>query len=223
MQYCYLCGSKLLKNKNKSKDHVPPDCIYPQEKPANLITVPCCSDCNGAFKQLDQKMRNFFAIIASDTSGELGKKAQSEILRSRKLSSEFLSYTKEHPSLIDDQGKPRLLFHFDKDELSRWLVRVVQGLSFRRNKTRICDTSVYEVEVLSQFKPQPSNTFPPEEGLEFRPHFVYGVVAGETYDFWVLSFYDHLMFSVTVKPPTEQKIAQRGGAPDRRERAPASR
>ena len=194
-----------MKNKNKSKDHVPPDCIYPQEKPANLITVPCCTDCNGAFSELDQKMRNFFAIIAGDKSGELGKKAQSEILRSRKLSSDFLSYTKEHPSLIDDQGKLRLVFYFDKDELSQWLVRVVKGLSFHRNKTRINDSSVYEVEILSQFMPQPSNSFPLEVGLEFRPHFVYGVIVGEAYDFWVLIFYDHLMFSVTVKPLAEQR------------------
>jgi hypothetical protein len=205
LQYCYLCGNKLLKNKNKSKDHVPPDCIFPQEKPANLITVPCCTDCNGAFSQLDQKMRNFFTILAGDKSGELGKKAQSEILRSRKLSSDFLSYTKEHPSLVNEQGKSRLVFYFDKDELSRWLIRVVKGLWFHRKKTRISDSSVYEVDILSQFMPQPSNTFPLEDGLEFRPHFGYGVVVEETYDFWALIFYDHLMFSVTVKPSAEER------------------
>jgi hypothetical protein len=183
---------------------VPPDCIFPEEKPRNLKTVPCCIECNRAFSQLDQKMRNFFAIIAADKSGELGKKAQSEILRSRKLSLDFLSYTKKHPSLIDDQGNPRLVFYFDMDELSKWLVRVVKGLSFYRNKTRISESSAYEAEILSQFMPQPSNTFPLEDGLEFRPHFVYGVVAGEASDFWVLIFYDHLMFSVTVRPPAER-------------------
>ena len=204
MKYCYLCGSKLLKNKNRSKDHVPPDCIYPQEKPINLITVPCCSDCNVSFSQLDQKMRNFFAIIAGDKSGDLGKKAQTEVLRSGKLRSDFLSYTKDHPSLVDDQGNPRLEFFFDKDELSRWLIRVIKGLSFHRNKTRISDSSSYEVEILSQFVPQPSNTFPFETGLEFRPHFVYGVIEGQGHDFWILTLYDHLMFSVTVRPSAKQ-------------------
>ena len=37
-----------------------------------------------------------------------------------------------------------------------------------------------------------------EEGLEFRPHFVYGIVKEKNVDFWVLIFYDHLMFSVSV-------------------------
>lgn len=204
MKYCYLCGNRLKKNDNKSKDHVPPECIFPQEKPANLITIFCCSNCNGAFKQLDQKMRNFFAIIAGDKSGIVGKKAQYEILRSRKLSSEFFSYTKEHPSLTDDQGNPRLVFYFSYEELNRWLIRVVKGLSFRRNKARIGESAIYKVEILSQFEPQPSNTFPMENGLEFRPHFVYGVIAEEKCEFWVLIFYDHLMFSVTVKTPKLQ-------------------
>jgi hypothetical protein len=150
-------------------------------------------------------MRNFFAIIAADKSGELGKKAQFEILRSQKLSSDFHSYTKPHPSLTDDQGNPRLVFYFDKDELNRWLVRVIKGLSFYRNKTRISESSLYDTDILSQFMPQPSNTFPLEDGLEFRPHFVYGVVAGESCDFWVLIFYDHLMFSVTVRPPAKRR------------------
>jgi len=177
------------------------------------MTVHCCTDCNGAFKQLDQKIGNFFKIIAGDKSGELGKKAQSEILRSRKLSLDFLSYTKEHPSLADDQGNTRLMFYFDKDELSRWLIRVVKGLSFRRNGTRISESSVYEVNVLSQFMPQPSDTFPLEDGLKFRPYFVYGVVAEEASDFWVLIFYDHLMFSVKVRPPAERTMSNKSIQP----------
>jgi hypothetical protein len=37
-----------------------------------------------------------------------------------------------------------------------------------------------------------------ERGLEFRPYFVYGVIKEENTDFWVLIFYDYLMFSVTT-------------------------
>lgn len=203
MKQCYLCGEGLIKNKNKSKDHVPPDCIFPQEKPPNLITVPCCTECNGAFKQLDEKMRNFFAIIAGDKSGEVGKIAQHEILRSRRLSKEFLSYTKEQGSLVDYQGNPRLIFHFNNEELDRWLVRVVKGLFFHRNKTRISESAIYEVKVLSECVPQPSKTFPMEEGLEFRPYFVYGIIQEGDSNFWVLIFYDHLMFSVTVNVSTQ--------------------
>ena len=198
MKQCYLCGEELIKNKNKSRDHVPPDCIFPQDKPANLITIPCCKRCNEEFKQMDEKMRNFFALLAGDKSGSVGQIARREVLRSRKWSEAFLSYTKKHPTLIDDTGKPRLVFYFDDDELEAWLIRVVKGLFYRNNGGRISDTAIYKVGKYPQFVPQPSDTFPMEKGLKFRPYFVYGVIQEPNNDFWVLIFYDHLIFSVSV-------------------------
>ena len=147
-------------------------------------------------------MRNFFAVLAGDKSGEVSKIAQHEILRSRRLSKDFLSYTKQHPSLVDDEGNPRLVFYFNNEELGRWLTRVVKGLAFHRTRIRISDGAFYKVEVLSEFVPQPSKTFPMEKGLEFRPHFVYSVIHEGNTDWWLLIFYDHLMFSITVDIPT---------------------
>jgi hypothetical protein len=196
MKYCYLCGEPLKKNINKSRDHTPPDSIFPNEKPKNLITIPCCRRCNGEFSPIDEKMRNFFAILAGDKSGEIGKLAQNIILSKKRLRDEFISYTKEHPSLIDDNGKTRLVFYFNDEELERWLIRVVKGLFFHHNKQRIDEKTIFQVKKYNDLLPQPSHTFPMERGLEFRPYFVYGVIKEEISDFWVLIFYDHLMFSV---------------------------
>lgn len=199
MKRCYLCGDELIKNKNRSKDHIPPECIFPQDKPLNLITAPCCIRCNGEYKQLDEKMRNYFALLAGDRSVSVGRIARREVLRSQKWREVFLSYTREHPSLVDDSGTPRLVFYFDDKELEVWLIRVVKGLFYHRNKkTIISNAATYKIEKYPQFAPQPSETFPMEKGLEFRPYFVYGVVQESNTDFWVLIFYDHLMFSVTV-------------------------
>jgi hypothetical protein len=55
---CYLCGSTLVKNFNKSKDHIPPACIFPDNKAKNLITLPCCENCNKEYRTLDEKMKN---------------------------------------------------------------------------------------------------------------------------------------------------------------------
>ena len=144
-------------------------------------------------------MRNYFAILAGDRSVSVGRIARREVLRSQKWREVFLSYTREHPSLVDDSGKPRLVFYFDDKELEVWLIRVVKGLFYRRNKkTIISNAATYKIEKYPQFTPQPSETFPMEKGLEFRPYFVYGVVQESNTDFWVLIFYDQLMFSVTV-------------------------
>jgi hypothetical protein len=201
MKQCYLCGEKLVKNKNKSKDHVPPDCIFPQDKPPNLMTVPCCKRCNEEYKQLDERMRNYLALLAVDKTASVGETARREVLRSRKWREVFLSYTKQHPNLVDDNGNPRLVFFFDENELKPWLVRIVKGLFYKLNRTRIGDAAVFKVEKYPQFNPQPSETFPMEKGLEYRPYFVYGVVHEENNDFWVLIFYDRLMFSVSVDFP----------------------
>jgi hypothetical protein len=45
MKQCYLCGEELINKRNKTKDHVPPYCIFPQDKPRNLLTIPCCKKC----------------------------------------------------------------------------------------------------------------------------------------------------------------------------------
>jgi len=206
MKHCYLCGKPLRKNVNKSKDHTPPDSIYPNEKPKNLITIPCCIECNKEFSPLDEKMRNFFAILAGDKSGEIGKVAQKEVLSKKNLRHEFLSYTKNHPSLVDDNGNPRLVFYFNDKELERWLIRVVKGIYFHQHKSRIDEKTVFKIKKHTDLSPQPSHTFPMEKGLEFRPHFVYGVVKEENSDFWVLIFYDHLIFSVTANYTKTNKL-----------------
>jgi hypothetical protein len=201
MKQCYLCGVELIKNKNKSRDHVPPECIFPQDKPLNLITVPCCLKCNEEYRQLDEKMRNNFAILAGDKSLSVGTIAHRVVLRSIKLREEFLSYTKPHPTLLDHNGRPRHEFYFDDNELRVWIIRVVKGISYHVNKKRISDNAIYKVNKYPQNIPQPSETFPMEKGLEYRPYFVYGVIHEQNNDFWVLVFYDHLIFSVSVDVP----------------------
>jgi len=145
MKQCYLCGEELIKNRNKSRDHIPPDCIFPKDKPPNLITVPCCKRCNEEYKQLDERMRNFFALLAGDKSAGVGQIARREVIRSRKWREVFLSYTQKHPTLVDDSGNPRLVFYFDDDELKAWLIRVVKGLFYRLNKARISDAAIFRV------------------------------------------------------------------------------
>jgi len=98
-----------------------------------------------------------------------------------------------------------LLFYFKDDELNKWLIRVVKGLYFYRNNVRINECSNFKVKSHPELSPQPSETFPMEEGLKLRPYFVYGIVKDDnklnSYC-WVLVFYDHLIFTVTVDIPT---------------------
>ncbi len=203
MKQCYLCGTNLITNVNKTKDHIPPDCFFPMGTPS-MITVPCCITCNGRYQKVDEKMRNFIATLSSSVSSNPIKKAKRAVLRSPKLAREYLSYTKSHPTLVADNGQPRLLFYFDNEELTEWLTRIVKGLYFHENRRRISEAAVFTVKVRPEIRPQPSHTFPLEKGLERRPYFIYGVVQDDNRpnkNFWVLVFYDQIVFTVTVEIP----------------------
>lgn len=50
---CVYCG----KNSGVgTRDHIPPRCFFPDPKPKDLITVPCCNKCNNEKSRLDQLM-----------------------------------------------------------------------------------------------------------------------------------------------------------------------
>jgi len=56
---CYLCGK--LDDGNFTRDHVPPKGLFLEPRPSNLITVPCCLECNNKHSDFDERLR----IIAS--------------------------------------------------------------------------------------------------------------------------------------------------------------
>ena len=60
-QQCVYCGVKL----GTTSDHVPPDQMFPDPKPSNLITVPACSECNKGF----QKDEDYFRGLIGLTGG----------------------------------------------------------------------------------------------------------------------------------------------------------
>src|SRR2546427_13092357 len=53
--WCYLCRS----TENLTSDHLPPKNLFPEPRPSNLITVPCCRICNERFSKIDEQFRVF--------------------------------------------------------------------------------------------------------------------------------------------------------------------
>lgn len=72
---CYLCGAPPT-----TRDHVPPKGIYPDPKPANLITVPACEPCNSSTRLHDEYFR-WLVATASPGSKEAKVLAKTKIIR----------------------------------------------------------------------------------------------------------------------------------------------
>jgi hypothetical protein len=58
-QQCVYCGMKP----GTTNDHVPPDQMFPDPKPSNLITVPACYECNKGFQKDEDYFRGLFGFI----------------------------------------------------------------------------------------------------------------------------------------------------------------
>lgn len=200
MTICYLCGTSLIKNVNKTRDHIPPECIFPAG--TNNITVLCCKDCNEEYDPLDEKIRNHMASLFTIPTRPI-EKGHRAVLQSQKLAKEYLSYTQEHPTLKGKNGEPRLIYYFNKVELDKWLIRIVKGLYFHEKKKRINEQAKFEPKAHPEIYPPKSGSFPLEEGLERRPYFTYSFQENISIneDFWLFMFYDKLLFSVIVKFP----------------------
>ena len=200
MKICYYCGRT---NAEKyTKDHVPPKCIFPKNKPKNLITVPCCFKCNKEMSSLDQKMRNWMGLLSTKMPKEISQRIFRDFKKDMKSFNDYLSHIKAHNKFIDSKGFPRLSYYPNLAEVNIWLARIIKGLFYKREKRPIVKNVVFSSELLSWLKIPSTEKFPMEQGLEFRPYFTY-------YDFhdgdcldtstWFIIFYDIVAFLVRAK------------------------
>ena len=58
---CIYCGSK----ENMTVDHIPPKNLFPEPRPADMLTVPCCKKCNESFSKDDEYFRTALVSHAS--------------------------------------------------------------------------------------------------------------------------------------------------------------
>jgi hypothetical protein len=76
---CYLCGKTVSQTPEGKleRDHLPPQNLFLEPKPSNLITVPCCKSCNHAQHKDDESFR----VVVT---GFLNRNAQAERLWNQK-------------------------------------------------------------------------------------------------------------------------------------------
>lgn len=78
---CYLCGDEMIPvpsghhgrklPKHETRDHVPPYGLFCDPKPSNLITIPCCFECNDKHSDADEQFRIFCATqLGANVAGE---------------------------------------------------------------------------------------------------------------------------------------------------------
>lgn len=63
---CCYCGTKGA----TTRDHVPPKAIINKPRPDDLITVPCCFECNNQASSFDEKFKAYLGMHIARQGGE---------------------------------------------------------------------------------------------------------------------------------------------------------
>lgn len=126
---CYLCGG----TNSITNDHVPPKGFFPEPRPSNLITVPCCARCNNAFSKDDEAVRTWLcAVIGATSAGEWilkNKVVPGVMTRSPAFRESLLSSMRDTKLLTEENGLIDVAsFAIDADRVERFVLRIAKGL-----------------------------------------------------------------------------------------------
>jgi len=98
---CYLCGRKLFNKKSYTKDHIPPKSLYNKNPNGNLITVPCCNNCNNAFSKDDEAFVSALVVSSEGFSVEATKRWKEKGLRTIEKNNRLRKFHQDHLSVVN--------------------------------------------------------------------------------------------------------------------------
>jgi hypothetical protein len=196
---CYLCGKDETQlSEPLTHDHVIADCFFPQPKPANLLTLPCCVPCQKEYRMDEEYVRNAFAPISNVSASTDALQAWKKTHRSiKRRPSMYADFVKRMLPVSD--GKDNLLgLTFSQARTEKVMRKIVLGLHYHHTGVRLPN----DVEMTVHFQP----TTMLDDFLKHRRYAGYygdtfsyaGAFAAEGDSVWWLSFYKSILLIVGV-------------------------
>jgi hypothetical protein len=136
---CYLCGRPVRRLSVKpgeqypsdglTMDHVPPKGLFPDPKPSNLLTLPCCYECNNGKSSFDEKLR-ILATMPFDRNAAGARIAAEAVFGSTLSRGRQMDFVFETlKSMRPVTGHPELQqFAVNAAEFRYGMIRIVKGL-----------------------------------------------------------------------------------------------
>ena len=159
-QECYLCGKKASATPegDLTRDHLPPKNLFPQPRPDNLITVPCCYACNNQAHKDDEYLR--LGVSGYYNNNPIGKriwkeKAVESTMRKRRLPElvATMGESIKKIALITPQGvKDAFEVTIERAPIDRALTRMTKGFLARLYPEIDRTLLTFRVTQLDQFK-----------------------------------------------------------------------
>ena len=79
---CVYCGLEDPDVRDRTRDHVPPKNLFPEPRPSDLITVPCCRQCNSSASEDDEYFRVVLTSRIDTSDHPEAEKVRQRIFRS---------------------------------------------------------------------------------------------------------------------------------------------
>jgi hypothetical protein len=228
--FCVYCGGR----DDLTDDHVPPECIFPKPRPANLVKVRGCKSCNCGASKDDEHFRMMLCM-----SEEVGESTEAQkhwpvilrALRRPQASGMKTALLRSmHPVGVMTPGGlflgTQVGFNVSLERIFRVVKRIVRGLYFKERGQRLpegydvlvhCDDTLISMpsaglEHLHQRVLLPLAATDPK--IIAAGVFFYRYLAAEdnpAASAWALTFYERKSFLATVGPA----MAAVPGAPTR--------
>ncbi len=199
---CYLCGKPAT-----TKDHVPPKTLFAPPRPHNLITLPCCAECNGAYALDEEYFRNNISMISDHRNArEIWEATRRSYKRNPKILADI------DKRILPVKAGPILLpaVRFDAARTNRVLIKIARGLVCHHTGRKLPQQVKTEVFLDPQISDQLHDWI---RGLPFRnrwgTRFSYvGMMAQDEADVgcWFLVFYVSKVFVVSFGTEAEPTV-----------------
>lgn len=143
---CVYCGEQ----KELTKDHVPPKCLFNKPKPNTLVTVPCCNDCNKDAQKDDEYFRNAIVMREDVFQNLEAKIAYQKVIASfinpeQLLFKNYFYKSIERKVVYSNLGLnlgTKYLFNADLKRINNVIRRITKGLFYHHKKTRLSNNNM---------------------------------------------------------------------------------
>lgn len=210
---CIYCGSR----KKLTRDHIPPKSLFAKPLPNDLITVPCCRNCNNSVSKDDEYFRS--AIVLRRDAGEHpeAKKVAERVWRSLQrpeaqgLNTLLLNDVREFYRL-NELGiyEPAASYYVEFQRIESVASRIVKGLFWDEYGKRLSDDYVVSAFIDSDIGHMDDNQLEIFNSvLEVRSRSVgktvfrywqRAVPEDESMTAWILLFYGSVWFVCFTVP-----------------------
>lgn len=129
---CAICGERPA----TTRDHIPPAGIFPKPRPSDLVTVPCCLECNNSGSMWDERFRVYLSLHVARNDPEwqnlLEKNVIPTLNHNRRLTREIFESTKN--IMLKTPGGLYLgkvtEIRWDSEAHDRVIERTIRGLHY---------------------------------------------------------------------------------------------